>query len=419
MIWEAMEIVVLVGVLLILYSERVNHSGSWSAAVTPLASIIGSGFLVSGPVLVSVFSQQAPIAMLLVVAAAYLLGEVIRFNICNAEPILNAESTNDLPIGIATALYRRLKSVETLADLSLGFAYVASVAFYIRLLAAFALKIFNIENDVLADLLASVLLLTIAGIGWFRNLKGLVFIEKHAVNGKLSIIACLLVALGVHYFSLDSGTAGVASDLVFAPVESLWNFENFRYLAGVLLIVQGFETSRYLGNHYPATTRIGSMRLAQILSAVIYCLFILWSWRLFVGMNGEANETEIISVVGSLSLLLPYLLAFAAILSQFSAAIADTLGAGGLQVQLSKAKISEQQGYVLVCTLAVVLIWATDIFSIITIASRIFAIYYLFQTLIALLTGYAIKRHVLHTVLQFAALVLLLFVIIFAKPLAA
>lgn len=42
----------------------------------------------------------------------------------------------------------------------------------------------------------------------------------------------------------------------------------------MLLVVQGFETSRYLGNEYSLQTRIKSMRFAQLLWAAIYVGFV-------------------------------------------------------------------------------------------------------------------------------------------------
>jgi hypothetical protein len=42
---------------------KVANALLWRAAITPLASIIGSGFLVLGPILVASFGQYAPIVM--------------------------------------------------------------------------------------------------------------------------------------------------------------------------------------------------------------------------------------------------------------------------------------------------------------------------------------------------------------------
>jgi hypothetical protein len=72
-------------------------------------------------------------------------------------------------------------------------------------------------------------------------------------------------------------------------------------------------------------------------------------------------------------------------------------------------------GYVLVITLAIVLIWSANIFEIITIASRAFAAYYLLQCLVALSINYHRKRWLQSTGFLFIASLLLL-VLLFAIP---
>ena len=51
----------LLGVLML---PRVRDARAWRATVTPLASIIGSGFLVLGPILSHSYGQYAPMMML-------------------------------------------------------------------------------------------------------------------------------------------------------------------------------------------------------------------------------------------------------------------------------------------------------------------------------------------------------------------
>ena len=58
----------------LLFSRRLQSSRNWQATVTPLAWIIGSGFLVSVPLLVRETGNWAVFAMLSLVAVAYLVG---------------------------------------------------------------------------------------------------------------------------------------------------------------------------------------------------------------------------------------------------------------------------------------------------------------------------------------------------------
>ena len=53
----------------------------WRAAVTPLASIIGSGFLVLGPVLHHAFGAYAALAMAVLCALAWGFSRAIAHNI--------------------------------------------------------------------------------------------------------------------------------------------------------------------------------------------------------------------------------------------------------------------------------------------------------------------------------------------------
>ena len=46
----------------------------WRATATPLASIIGSGFLVSTPLLILSAGQYAALAMMIIAVIAYVLG---------------------------------------------------------------------------------------------------------------------------------------------------------------------------------------------------------------------------------------------------------------------------------------------------------------------------------------------------------
>ena len=86
----------------------------FSATATPLASIFGSGFLVIVPILAGAVGPYAWLAMICVCGLAYAMGSVIRFNIRNTEPLLEAgtashraaffERSSDLALVIAAVL---------------------------------------------------------------------------------------------------------------------------------------------------------------------------------------------------------------------------------------------------------------------------------------------------------------------------
>jgi hypothetical protein len=152
----------------------------------------------------------------------------------------------------------------------------------------------------------------------------------------------------------------------------------------MLIVVQGFETSRYLGTRYSPDMRITTMLYAQMISGSIYLIFIGTVMVIFNGLgSGPLNETAMIGISGKVTPVLPVLLVIAAVMSQFSAAVADTVGSGGLTVEASKGRITLPNSFLLVITVAIWLTWLTDIFEIITLASRAFALYYMMQSVVA------------------------------------
>ena len=348
----------------------IRDNRRWRATVTPLASIIGSGFLVIAPLLGSVAGSWAMVAMAGIVLVAYAIGGAVRFNILHSEPLEETGSGPSL-----------LGPLARVSNMSLTVAYVISVAFYIRLLSSFVLSMTSFSSAGYEDWLATVILVAIALVGWLHGLKGLESVETISVSIKLSIIAALLVALLSHNISTSTWTA----DLVADDVD---HWTRLRMLAGMLLVVQGFETSRYIGDEYPAKLRHDTMRAAQILSAIIYIAFVgLIVPELIYLPHGHPQETAIINLSGHVAWVLPFLLVLAAFMSQLSAAIADTIGAGGLVSEESGKRVKQQASYPILITFSIALIWLFDIFQVISIASRAFAFYYMVQAIIAMLVA--------------------------------
>ena len=82
-----LNLAILVAVLItamLLWSPRAHGSIAWRAMTTPLASIIGSGFLVLGPILDASYGKYAPLVMAGLCAGGYLYGSAIRYNMRTA-----------------------------------------------------------------------------------------------------------------------------------------------------------------------------------------------------------------------------------------------------------------------------------------------------------------------------------------------
>lgn len=348
---------------LVLVHPRVRRSTDWRATVTPLASIIGSGFLVLAPLLVREFGTNAVLVMAGLCGVAYFVGEAIRFNISQRD--------------VAPERTQLLSSkLEAVSSWTLAVAYVISVCYYLNLLGAFALSMVVPDSPMAGKLLTSLVLIIIALIGWTRGLRGLERAESITVAIKLAVIAGLLG--GMAHFTWQLAEQGaLQSD------GGHFSWDSLRLAFGLIITVQGFETSRYLHEAYDAKTRIRTMRLAQWLSTAIYLVYVALAGLDFAASSLPLKETAIIGMMQPIATVLPVLLVVAALAAQFSAAVADTNGCGGLTQEMTGGRISARLTYVALAALALGLTWGADIYQIISYASRGFAVYYALQCAIA------------------------------------
>ncbi|WP_109468507.1 hypothetical protein [Albibacillus kandeliae] len=347
----------------LLMMPRLAQSPSWRAMMTPLASIIGSGFLILGPVLNALYGAWAPLIMGLLCLVAWAFGAAVRYNI--------ADRADDRPEG---SLEVRLDGASSWA---LAFAYAIAVAYYLNLFGAFAVDLTPWNDTFHARLVTSAVFVLILSVGWTRGFSALEGMEMISVGIKLSIIAGLLVGLAWFF-------AGKAAnhELVINPVGvGLW--QGIALGFGLIVTVQGFETSRYLGANYDARTRITSMRWAQMLSAAIYMVYIGLISYVFDHQSTQVDEAGIIEMTRVVAPILPIILVAAALAAQFSAAVADTSGAGGLIAELTAQKLKPARAYGLLVAAGLLMTWTLDVFEIISYASRAFALYYALQSGVA------------------------------------
>lgn len=396
MVLNSVILLVVVATLLLLWSPKLQKVLTWRAMTTPLASIIGSGFLVLGPILTSSYGKYAPLVMAALCLGAYLYGAAIRYNI-------SAIQANGDIRG------RFSNTLETLASWFLGFAYIVSVAYYLNLFGAFGVSLTSVDDPTHAKLLTSAIFCIILIVGWRRGFKALEGMEYVTVTLKLAIIMGLIIGLLV-YFS-DKASNG---HLVQNPAE-LTGWPAVTLAFGLIVTVQGFETSRYLSADYNSKVRIQSMRWAQFISSAIYMAYILLLAYVFERNQIELSETAIIEMMGLVAPILPVLLVAAALAAQFSAAVADTSGSGGLITELTHNRISPRMAYAMLTLVGLILTWSADIFEIITLASRAFALYYALQATIAAATAWHQPGQKMKFFL-FAGLVLLgIAIVLFSK----
>lgn len=365
-------VVVFIASFAILVSPRVRNNHSWAPTVTPLASIIGSGFLVSVPLLASAIGIWAIPAVAGLTFIAYLIGGAIRYNIRYAEPILASAKTG-----------HAIKSFETASHLVLIGAYFISVTYYLVLLAAFGMKLLGLNDPALGKIVASAFVTSICAIGAIKGLAGVERAETFSVSANLAAIAALLVALAIFGLNLPAQYSWEAA----AAEKHEIDWDSLRFLMGLLIIVQGFETTRFMGQMYDAETRIAAMKTAQITSTIVYLIFFALMVPLFPYFTAPADVAGFIGVIGRVSPWLPFIVTAGAIASQFSASVADLIGASGLISETTNKLINTNHGYILIGAVSLVVIWSTDVVSIVVLASRAFALFYALQCVVAVLVA--------------------------------
>jgi len=357
---------------------RIPWNALVEATCTPLASIFGSGFLVIVPILAGAVGPYSVWAMAAVCALAYAVGSVVRFNIRHAEGVLTdgpPEST---------------LSFERGSDLALLVSYIISVSLYIHILSAFVLGGFGADTELHENLLTTAVIAIITAIGVIQGLKALEELEEWSLYITLLIIASLLVGFGHYDWLASQSPAG----LVMPKAVDHTGWEIVTIVAGTLIVVQGFETPRYLGEVFDEATRVRASRWSQLISTAVYLSFVALALPAVHALDGHYGDNSLIALVRVSASVLAVPLIAAAALSQFSAAVADTLTATGNMEEVTQRHLKERFGYLIVGGGAIMLTWSASTFQIVALASRAFAFYYMLQCLVAISVSRSIAQRI-------------------------
>jgi hypothetical protein len=340
------------------------------ATVTPLASIFGSGFLIIIPILERELGALAVVGMTGVCLVAWMVGIAIRHNVAVVEPLADAGRLDPTT-----------SRIDRASDLVIVVAYVISVALYLRILALFVVGYVSSGSGASERLLAVVLVVLITTVGLVRGLAGLELLERLALGSVL----VLVMVLGATFSGKDASQL-LGGSLRLPPVRSPGLVSALLVLGGIVITVQGFETVRYL-QHIDRDARIAGCRLSQLISSIVYILFVALATPLMgLGMRSGADR-GLLELVQRAAPLLALPLVLCAVLSQLSAATADTeAGVGNLRV-IGWAPLRGRRRYLLVGGAAAVLAGTLGTSVIIVIASRAFAAYYALQCIVALRTS--------------------------------
>lgn len=188
--------------------------------------------------------------------------------------------------------------------------------------------------------------------------------------------------LGTALFGKDVS----ASPLALPPATDHSLLRTLLLLGGVLITVQGFETVRYLADRYDRDTRVNASRLSQLIAAWVYISLVVVATPLMVDAAGNFSDDNLLDLVERSVPALALPLVVGAVLSQFSAAVADTVAAHG-NLRVLRPGVGNYVPYLVTAVAVSALSWSIDLFTLVVVASRAFAAYYCVQSVVAMLTS--------------------------------
>ena len=139
----------------------------------------------------------------------------------------------------------------------------------------------------------------IAIIGVVGYLRGLNMLQR-LEDWSLWITIVIILALLAGFALFDLGA--MRGDGIQLPDrhDHTW-WEAITIIGGTLIVVQGFETSRYLGGQFDTATRIRSSRLSQIISTTVYLAFVALATPLMHFLGDEVDDNALIHPPGQAS----------------------------------------------------------------------------------------------------------------------
>lgn len=368
-----------------------------SATVTPLASILGSGLLIIVPVLEGTLGRLAIFGVIAVCALAWWVGTAVRHIIQVVEPLHES--------GKLDATTSRL---DRLGDGVIVIAYVISVALYLRIMAKYVFDYAGFGGTLAEKLLACADVALIVVVGIVRGFAGLERLDEFTVGAVL----VLTTVLGGTLLFNDGGDL-VGDGLTLPPVPDVGLAQILLVLGGIVITVQGFETVRYLKDEYDAVTRVWASRVAQLVAAFIYIGFVAVATP-FMGLGtDDGADATLLDITARAAPWLALPLVLSAVLSQFSASVADTAAADG-NLRTLVSWMTGVRPFLISGVAAIALAATVETLTIVAVASRAFAAYYAVQAVIAFRTADRTSAKVSYATLA----VLMVAITLLAKPAA-
>ena len=355
-------LIVLAGLAWFLYSSRVQSSIRYQATVVPLSNIMDVGFIVMSPAIVLLAGYEAPLVMLGICLVAIATGFAISYNIRHFEPL---RGTGD-----------RILVVGHVARYALTFASVINIAYYTLLLVTLALWPLDAYSDRNLAIVGTILLGVLIFVGLAGRMDDLNRLADKTTAFNLSAVIAVVVAFGVYNIQ---EMLGGRWDL--PPTDTVIDAEAFRQIIGLFAIVQGFEAARYIGSRFPGELRITTMRIAQTIATVVFVALLAFVLILFVQVETDFDATAIFIVSDEVGDFMPWLILLAALGSQTSAIIGATMSRSDMMID--ETSISRRATFLVLLGPAIAVFLLTDVPLAVSLASRVFAVYFVFQAVIA------------------------------------
>lgn len=360
---------VLAAAVWLLYRPKVQKSARYQAMVVPLANIMDVGFLVLSPVMIALVGYAAPLWMLGICLVAIVTGTVIAYNIRNYEPLIG---TSD-----------RTNTVAAWANWSLFGASMVNIAYYTQLLMTLVLLPLGSYTEDRVTLTSVILLIVVIMVGYSGRLPVLNRLGDRTTAFNLAALFAVLAAF--LFYNVLEAFSGNWSFPVYEPeIDS----DTVRKMVALFAMVQGFEAARYLGSKFSADVRVSTMRTAQIVSSAVFVALIALVLLPFGQFRPPLDATAIFVVSDAVSPYLPWLILLAAVGSQVSAITNATLSRSDLLVEATQQKVPRKFTFPILLVPTIMIVVFTDVTSAVAIASRVFALYFVLQAIIAITISY-------------------------------
>lgn len=359
----------LLALSLVLYSSRVQESRRYQATVVPLANIMDIGFVAMTPIIVHITGLDSVLMLLGLCALGYAMGWVMRLNIERFEPVSGEKGL--------------LRSISRVAQWALIAASLVNVAYYLQLLGSAIIFPFDFgatDNQTIVTIIAVGSLVGLGVIGFFFGLGKLNQLGDRTTAFNLAAVSAIIV--------------GFLAYNVVVALQGNWSLPDYnppltatggRQILGFFALVQGFEASRYLGDEFSAARRIKTMRLAQIISTVAFVLFPASALILFAQTLPKPTPAASVQIGQVASPVLPLLVLLLAIGSQSSASINAISSRSDVLEEVTDEKIPRRYTFPLLAVGAIAIVLVTDVLTAVAAASRVFAVFFSIQCLIALI----------------------------------